>query len=216
MTLFAGLLAIAAVIWAIARRVDVRLTLLLAALALGCSAGRPDVIVQKFLTTLVNEQFVIPLACSLGFAYVLRQTGCDRHLVHVLVRPMRRVRPLLIPGAVLVGVLVNVPVISQMSTAVLVGTVLVPLLRTARISPVTIGAALLLGSSMGGDLLNPGAPEARTVSEAAQVPFSADRWIVHALPLLTVELLVATVVFWLLSLRGEAKLSRDRQGAKSS
>ncbi len=199
MTLSAGLFVIVVVILAIVRRADVRLTLLLAALALGCLAGRPDVIVQKFLTTLVNEQFAIPLGCSLGFAYVLRQTGCDQHLVHLLVRPMRRVRPLLIPGAVLVGVLVNVPVISQMSTAVLVGTVLVPLLRTARISPVTIGAALLLGSSLGGDLLNPGAPEVRTVSEAAKVPFSADRWIVHALPLLVIELFVATVVFWLLS-----------------
>ncbi len=121
MTLFAGLVVIAVAVWAIVRRVDVRLALLLAALALGCLAGQVEVIVQKFLIGLTNGQFVIPIGCSLGFVYVLRQAGCDQHLVHLLVRPIRRVRFLLIPGTVIVGVLVNIPVVSQMSTAVLVG-----------------------------------------------------------------------------------------------
>ena len=89
MTLLVGLVVIAVAIWAIVRRIDVRLVLLVAALALGCLAGHPDVIVRKFLTTLVNEQFVIPIGCSLGFVYVLRQTGCDQHLVHLLIRPIQ-------------------------------------------------------------------------------------------------------------------------------
>ena len=208
MTLFAGLLIVAAAVWAIVRRGDVRLILLLAALALGCLAGHPEVIVQKFLTTLVSERFVLPIACSLGFVYVLRQTGCDQHLVHLLVRPIRRVRPLLIPGTIVVAAVVNVVVISQMSTAVLVGSVLVPLLRAARISPLTIGAALLLGSSIGGDLLNPGAPEVRTISEASQPPFSSARWLAQVLPLFVIELSVATAVFCLLCRRIEARYAK--------
>lgn len=209
MILFCGLLIVAAAVWAILRRADVRLTLLLAALALGCLAGHPEAIVQKFLTTLLSERFAIPIACSLGFVYVLRQTGCDEHLVHLLVRPIRRIRPLLIPGTIVVAAVVNMVVISQMSTAVLVGTVLVPLLRAARISPLTIGAALLLGSSIGGDLLNPGAPEVRTVSEAAQPTFSASHWLAQVLPLLVAELLVATTVFCLLSRRAEARHAKQ-------
>ena len=53
-----------------------------------------------------------------------------------LARPGRSavVRPLLIPGAVLVRFVVNISVISQASTAVAVGTVLVPLLRSARLT----------------------------------------------------------------------------------
>src|SRR6516165_8935384 len=141
MLLTAGLVVIVLAIWAIVRRVDVRLALFLAALVLGCLAGHPEAIVQKFLTTLVNEQFAVPIGCSLGFVYVLRQTGCDEHLVRLLVRPIQHVRPLLIPGTVLIGALVNVPVISQTSTAALIGTVLVPLLRAARISPVTLSSA---------------------------------------------------------------------------
>src|SRR6185312_13674882 len=216
MVLFAALVVIALAVWAIVRRIDVRLVLLLAALGLGCLAGRVEVIVQKFLMGLTNGQFVIPIGCSLGFVYVLRQTGCDRHLVHLLVRPIRRVRFLLIPGTVVVGALVNIPVVSQMSTAVLVGAVLVPLLRAARISPVTTGAALLLGSSLGGDLLNPGAPEVRTVSEASKIPITEGRWMAHALPLFLIELTVTVVVFWLLSVRAEAKASHDREGAEKS
>jgi DcuC family C4-dicarboxylate transporter len=214
MLLLAGLGVIAVAIWAIVRRVDVRLALTLAALALGCLAGYPEVIVQKFLATLVSEQFAIPIGCCLGFVYVLRQTGCDEHLVRLLVRPIQRVRPLLIPGTVLIGALVNVPVISQTSTAVLVGTVLVPLLRAARISPVTLGSALLLGSSIGGEILNPGAPEVRTVSEASGAELTPHTWGSRALPLLLIELAVATAIFWLLSLRAESHRGREHQGAE--
>src|SRR5579884_2335949 len=205
MTLFAGIGVIVLAIVVIVRGVDVRLVLLLTALALGCLAGHPEVIVQKILTTMVNEQFVIPIGCCLGFVYVLRQTGCDEHLVRLLVRPIQRIRPLLIPGTVLIGALVNVPVISQTSTAALVGTVLVPLLRAAQISPVTLGSALLLGTSIGGEILNPGAPEVRTVSQASGVALTPQSWVARVLPLLLLELAVATTVFWL--------LSRDHKGA---
>ncbi len=214
MSLFAGIGVIILATAVIVRGVDVRLVLLLAALALGCLAGHPEVIVQKILTTMVNEQFVIPIGCCLGFVYVLRQTGCDEHLVRLLVRPIQRIRPLLIPGTVLIGALVNVPVISQTSTAALVGTVLVPLLRAAQISPVTLGSALLLGSSIGGEILNPGAPEVRTVSQASAAALTPHSWVARALPLLLVELTVATSVFWLLSLRAESHPSRDRKGAE--
>jgi DcuC family C4-dicarboxylate transporter len=133
---------------------------------------------------------------------VLRQTQCDQHLVQLLVQPLRRVQLFLVPGAVLVGFLVNIPVISQTSTAVAIGSVLVPLLLAARVSPVTTGAALLLGSSLGGELLNPGAPELRTVSNALGIPTSA--CVAQVLPLLLVQLAVATPVFWFLSVRADA------------
>jgi C4-dicarboxylate transporter, DcuC family len=179
MTLLLGVIVIGLAVYAIVRKVDVRLALFLAALALGALAGQPEVIVRKFLVTLVNEQFVVPICTAMGFAYVLRHTGCDRHLVRLLVEPLRRVRPLLIPGAVVVCFLINIPVISQASTAVMVGAVLIPLLLAARVPPVTVGAALLLGSSIGGELLNPGAPELRTVvSETANATRALEvtRW----------------------------------------
>lgn len=229
MVLMLGLLIIAAAVIAVLKKVDVRLALFIAALALGVMDGRPELIVQKFLATLVNEQFVVPICTAMGFAYVVRHTGCDQHLVQLLVAPLRRVRPLLVPGAVLVGFLVNVPVVSQTSTAVCIGAVLIPLLLAARVSPVTIGAALLLGSSVGGELLNPGAPELRTVvketaaavqksdeesaanneqpSEMVRVlkqkPVTGADCVNRVVPLVFVQLVVATLLFWWLSVRAE-------------
>jgi DcuC family C4-dicarboxylate transporter len=201
LTLLAGLVVIIAAIVAILRKVDVRLALLLAALALGALSGKPMMIVRTFLSTFSNEQFLVPIGCAVGFGYVLRLTECDQHLVQILVRPLRRVRWLLVPGVVLVGFAVNCPVVSQVGTAVSIGAVLVPLLRAARVPAVTSGAALLLGCSLGGDLLNPGAPEWRTVAENLHI--SATECVARVLPLLLVQVGVATALFWALTLRAE-------------
>lgn len=209
MTLVLGLLIIVAAVVAVIRRVDVRLALLLAAFALGIVAGDPAPILRTFLATLSNEQFVVPICSAMGFAYVLRHTQCDQHLVYLLVEPLRRVRIFLIPGAVLVGFLVNIPVISQTSTAVAIGAVLVPLLRAARISPTTTGAALLLGSSLGGELLNPGAPELTTVSTALEI--QATDCVGLILPLLLLQLGLATALFWAISVPVEARFHKEEE-----
>jgi DcuC family C4-dicarboxylate transporter len=212
MQLAVGLIIIAAAVYAILKRVDVRLALLLAAVALGAVGRDLASVVRQFFVTLTNEQFVVPICCAMGFAYVMRQSGCDQHLVQLLVKPLRRIRLLLIPGAVLVGFLVNIPVVSQTSTVVTIGAVLVPLLRAAGISPLTIGSALLLGCSIGGELLNPGAPEFRTVCEALSTKENivpSTECVVHVFPLLMPHLVVATVTFWLMSLKAEAQYLRE-------
>ena len=212
MQLAVGLLIIAAAVYAILKRVDVRLALLLAAVALGAIGGDLPAVVRKFFLTLTNEQFVVPICCAMGFAYVMRQSACDQHLVHLLVKPLRRVRVLLVPGAVLVGFLVNIPVVSQTSTVVTIGAVLVPLLRAAGLSPLTIGSALLLGCSIGGELLNPGAPEFRTICQAISTKdhvVPSTECVVHVFPLLLPHLAVTTILFWVLSLRTEARYLQE-------
>jgi len=163
-----GIVVIAFAVWAIVRELEVRIVLLAAALALGLLAWNPEAIVRVFILTFTNEKFIIPLCCGMGFAHVLRHTGCDQHLVHLLVYPLSKIRVLLVPGTVLVGFLVNMPIVSQSSTAVAIGSVIIPVLRAAGIAPATIGAALLLGCSIGGELLNPGAPELQTTVTVSQ------------------------------------------------
>jgi DcuC family C4-dicarboxylate transporter len=214
----ASLVVIAAAVYAVVRRAEVRLTLLLAALALGALGAKGPAkgvaaVVQAFLATFTREQYLVPLGCSMGFAYVLRHTQCDRHLVHLLIKPLRRARPLLVPGTVLVGALVNIPIISQASTAVTIGAVLLPLLRAGRVSPVTSGAALLLGSSIGGDQLNPGAPEINTLRTGSPGHPPATACVAQVFPLFVVDLAVATAVFWVLSFRAEALHRRDPKAA---
>ena len=204
-----GLVVIALAVWAIVREFEVRLVLLTAALALGFIAQAPAAIVREFFNTFTNERFVIPLCCGMGFAHVLKHTGCDQNLVHLLVRPLTQVRFLLIPGTVLVGFLVNMPIVSQSSTAVTIGAVIIPLLRAARISAVTSGAALLLGCSIGGELLNPGAPELLTTIEKSQeaarklghdpARFNSDRCVQRIVPLDFINLGVGMMTFWLVA-----------------
>ena len=194
--------------------------LLLTAMVLGILAGNPAAIVRMFLATFSNERFVVPICTAMGFAYVLKFTQCDQHLVHLLVKPLTHVRPLLVPGTVVVGFLINIPIVSQTSTAITLGAVIIPILLAARIAPVTIGAALLLGSSLGGELLNPGAPELRTVVEEStkealamgqSVPGVTEALVGRILPLNLLGLAVATVVFWMLSKR-DLKVDDPEQG----
>ncbi|MFO0806770.1 MAG: C4-dicarboxylate transporter DcuC [Gemmataceae bacterium] len=204
---FAGYAAIGIVIAAIAfiiRGRDVRLVLIGSSLAIAAVAdiasGRAlalAAVTREFVATFSNEKFVVPICTAMGFAYVLRHTGCERHLVLLLVAPLRRVKWLLVPGVIGVGFLVNIPVISQTSTAVCIGPVVVPLMRAAGYSMATIGACLLLGASVGGELLNPGAPELLTVFNKTGV--STQRQVSEYLPkLVFTQLAVSAIAAWLL------------------
>jgi C4-dicarboxylate transporter, DcuC family len=203
-------IVIAAAVYAIYRGVDVRLALLLAAFALAGLHGDVAPILREFLATLSNEKFVVPICTAMGFAYVLRHTECDQHLVRLLTRPLRSARAFLIPGVVLVGFLVNVPVISQTSTAVCIGAVVVPLMRAARLSSVTIGASILLGASIGGELLNPGAPELNSVAQ--RLGTSSTEIVPSVQKLVFIHLALATVLFWLLCWRAERRAPESAPG----
>ena len=210
LTAFLAVLVIGLAVAGVLRGLDVRLVLFVAALALGGLAGDVAPVVREFLATFSSEKFVVPICSAMGFAYVLKHTGCDRDLVRVLIAPVRRVRFLIVPGVVLVGFMVNVPVISQTSTAVCLGTVAVPVMRAAGFSPVAIGSALLLGASVGGELLNPGAPELLTVSAKTGVP-TQGMWR-PILPLVLPVLAVSTLVMWGMTAWAERReFSRDAE-----
>ena len=209
---FAALIVVAVAIVLIVRGWDVRLVLVAAALVIGAAAGDVPRIVREFLATFSNEKFVVPICSAMGFAYVLRHTGCERHLVLLLVKPLRSVRVLLVPGVIAVGFLVNIPVISQTSTAVCIGPVVVPLMRAAGYSMPTIGGCLLLGASVGGELLNPGAPELLTVFTAnannprATPQMQAGEYLPRVV---FTQLAVSMLVFWALSLWWERKAAAE-------
>lgn len=210
-----GLVVVVIAAVAVARGIEVRLTLLLAAVVMGTLAGHPEAILLTFLSTFADEKFVVPICSALGFAYVLRHSGCDQHLVHLLLKPLRSARWLLIPGTVVVGYLVNLPIVSQASTVVTLGPVAIPILRAAGVSPVTTGAALLLGGSIGGELLNPGAPELNTIVQELQKPervpgrYDHQDCVRRVLPLSVCGLVVAATLFWLLSLRYERSVVEE-------
>lgn len=210
--LLLGLLVVAGTVVAIFRRVDVRLAIGLAGIVLGLIAGSPLSIVREFMSAFVEPKVVIPICFAMGFAFVLKQTECDRHLVQLLVKPLRRVRPLLIPGTVMVGFVVNIPVVSQTGTAASVGAVLIPILFAMRIHPAAAGAALLLGASIGGELMNPGGTQYGAITQGIKNVTGRDVTQIECVQatqgLNLAQLVVATAVLSVMTLWSERRLGR--------
>lgn len=189
-------LVIAGAIYLMARRVEIRLVLLGAGLLMCVLAGNPLAAADTFTRGMVTSM-VAPICAAMGFAAVMSATGCDKHLVHLLLAPIRRVRWLALPGGILVAYLVNMAVPSQTSTAAALGPILVPLLLASGYTPVVAGGALILGASYGGDLLNPGAQDVQAI--AGVVSLSAPELSARVIPASIVGAGVAALVYALLN-----------------
>lgn len=170
MQFFAALVIIALAVYGLVRQVEVRLTLFTAGLALATLALKPLVIFEVFLAEMGNGKTIGPICTAMGYAYVLRATGCDRELVQRLLAPARRTWWLLIPGGCLAGFIANIAVTSQTAVAAAVGPILVPLMLAAGYPAGAAAATLVLGCSGGGSLYNPGDADLVAIQEASQAP----------------------------------------------
>ncbi len=93
---------------AIVKRYETRLVLFLAGLAMALVAGNPLAAMDAFAKAMANEGLVTTNCTVMGFSYVMKITGCDNHLVHCLTSLLKRVKFILIPGAVLLTWLLNI------------------------------------------------------------------------------------------------------------
>ncbi len=209
MQLVLAVVVIAVGIGFMIRQVDVRLVLLATALLLALLAGQPLLVADTFTRAMVAAM-VAPICAAMGFAAVSSATGCDAHLVNLLLAPIRRVPWLATPGGILAAYLVNMAVPSQASTAAALGPILVPLLVASGQSATVAGAALILGASFGGDLLNPGAQDVQSVAGSAGL--SAQAVSARVIPASIAGALVAALSFTLLNRAapGEPASSRSR------
>jgi DcuC family C4-dicarboxylate transporter len=193
------------------RRAEPRLVLLTASVLLFLLARKLPEMLVSLASELANPKTVIPICASMGFAYVLRLTECDKHLVRLLMGPLDRpvARALLIPGAIATGYIVNMAIVSQSGTAAIVGSIAIPLLLSKGISKTTAGSLLLLGCSMGGELFNPGAVETVTLSRLCGIPspILAQR----SIPLNLLGCSTALMLFWWMAGRYERSLASVRR-----
>lgn len=164
-----ALLVVALAVYLIRRGIDVRLVLLCAGFVLLGAAGTPWLLFETFQTYLGREDIIGPICTAMGYAFVLKATGCDRDMVNLLIKPLRKVGWLLIPGGCAIGFLTNMAITSQTASAAAVGPVLIPLLLAAGFAPVVAGATLLTGCSVGGNLFNPGEPDIVAIHAATNM-----------------------------------------------
>lgn len=186
----------------IARRVDARLVLIVAGVLLAALAGVPTRILDAFQTAVGRGDIIGPICTAMGYAFVLRHTGCDTQMVRLLIRPVRNLSWALVPAGVAIGFITNMAITSQTAAAAAVGPILLPLMIAAGYTPVAAGATLLIGSSVGGNLFNPGEPDIVAVKGATGVSI-ADVIASATAPTLLAATVAVGVLLLILSRRGQ-------------
>ena len=130
-------------------------------------AGKPLAGLAAFVDRMVYAGLVPPILSAMGFAYVMKVTECDQHLVLMLSKPLTKVRRLLIPGVIVATALCNLAISSAAGTCAAVGAILIPVLLKAKVKPAAAAAAVMAGTF--GSTLNPGNPHIIMIAKIANV-----------------------------------------------
>ena len=80
---------------AIIKKVETRMTLLLAGFAMCVLAGHPMAAFQSCIKGMVNVNLVPPICAAMGFAAAVTFSKCDEHLVALLASPVSYTHPTL-------------------------------------------------------------------------------------------------------------------------
>lgn len=168
MTMIIAAIIILIMCYGLIKKYETRMVLIAGGLALACLAGDPMAALKSFSASMKQaEVFEVIVAC-MGFASVVKLTGCHNHLIAVFVGLLKRAGPFLILGAALATMVVNSAIPSAAGTSAAVGTILIPLLIAAKV-PAPIAAATIMAGLYGGNL-NPGHVHPTIVAELAHRP----------------------------------------------
>lgn len=155
-----GALIVLVTFAAILKNLEARMVLILSGAAMALIAGLGGVencfdgAMQAFIVQLVNESLVPAICACMGFSAVMEYTKCSSNLIHLLTRPLKKVRFAVVPGAVLITWLINIVVMSAAGCAATVGTLLIPMMLGLGVHPATAAACILIGTW--GNVMNPG------------------------------------------------------------
>ena len=118
---------------------------------------------DAFAKSMTSGGLIMAICSSMGFAYVMKYTQCDTHLVHLLTKPLSGLKFFLIPIATVITFFINIAIPSAAGCAAAVGATLIPVLKSAGVRPATAGAAILAGTF--GSMMSPGSSHSAMISE---------------------------------------------------
>lgn len=167
MMLVIGIVIVAVTIYLLVKGAEARITLIGAGILMACVGGIPMEPLHAFAKSMTNKGLIQAVCSVMGFAMAVRFTGCDKHLINAMASVISKVRPLLIPGAVLGTFLVNIALPSAAGTAAAAGAIFIPLLMAAGVNPAMAAAAVKCGTY--GSMLNPGLAHNPFVAKIAGV-----------------------------------------------
>ena len=165
--IYVGLLIIALSIYLLVRQYESRMVLLAAGIAMAAIAGDPLAAFDAFSKSMVNGALIQAICSVMGFAFVMKLTECDKHLVNLFGNGLQKIQPILIPATVMATFAINIALPSAAGAAAAVGAIFIPILISSGVHPATAGAAVLAGTF--GSMLNPGLSHNPFVAKLAGV-----------------------------------------------
>lgn len=164
--LILGCILVLITLFLLIKRYEARMVLVAAGIVMCACAGDPMAALNSFAKGMGSS--MISSACSsMGFALVMRFTGCDKHLINFLAKGLTKVHFLIIPGVVLATFAVNMALPSAAGTAAAAGAIFIPIMMGAGIHPAMAAAAVKCGTY--GSMLNPGLAHNPFVAKIAGV-----------------------------------------------
>ena len=110
MFLIIGALVVIGVIYLLLKRHESRMVLIAAGILMCCIAGKPMASLDAFAKSMTNAGLITSVCSCMGFAWCMKYTGCDKHLVVAIGKVLKKMGFLLIPGATLATFVVNIAI----------------------------------------------------------------------------------------------------------
>lgn len=152
--LFLALAGIVAVVALLIMKKDTKTVLIGVGLVLCVLCLKPLDGLGAFTSYMTKAGLIKAICASMGFAFVMKFTGCDRALVNLLTRPLGNIGFLLIPLVVALTYFINIAIPSAAGCSAAVGATLIPVMMAAGVKPEMAGAAVFAGTF--GGVLSPG------------------------------------------------------------
>ena len=152
--LFLSLAGIVAVVVLLIMKKDTKTVLIGVGLVLCVLCLKPLDGLGAFTSYMTKAGLIKAICASMGFAFVMKFTGCDRALVNLLTRPLGNIGFLLIPIVVALTYFINIAIPSAAGCSAAVGATLIPVMMAAGVKPEMAGAAVFAGTF--GGVLSPG------------------------------------------------------------
>jgi len=159
---------IIAVVYFLIKKYDTKLVLLVAGVFMALVALEPMTAFDAFAKRMTTGGLIQAICSVLGFAAVMKITGCDKHMINMLAGVLKRTGIFLVPVATLLTFSINIALPSAAGCAAAVGSIFIPLLIYSGVRPVMAAAAVFSGTY--GSMLNPGLSHNPFVAKLANIP----------------------------------------------
>lgn len=162
-----GIAIVLVTIYLLIKQYETKMILFASGILMCTIGGNPLAGFNAFATRMTTGSLIQAILSVMGFAFVMKTTECDKHLVSLVSKGLIKVRPILIPGAVVVTFIISIALPSAAGVSAAVGAILIPVLIAAGISPAIAAAAVLTGTF--GTMLSPGLSHNPFIAKIANV-----------------------------------------------